>query len=194
MNRLSGLALLWLAAIVLLIACGGEERPEGPSSTTNPIVAERMGNPKLVHKGEPFEMRLNVEKTTYKEGEPIVLSASLTYTGDEKEFTVWGSSSAKVGFTLTDGKDFDMDGASTSDLTHMKFARGETMEFPFVKSGGYGSDDPDAEFWRAFYAEKELKLPAGQYLIAAHCNFSLTQDVVDSHYDGDVYTTITVVE
>ncbi|MDQ6423547.1 hypothetical protein RB620_29475 [Paenibacillus sp. LHD-117] len=197
MKRFLKLTLLVPVLIALLSACGtGKETPSGqPSATMHPSVAEKMAEPKLVYKDDRFEMKLNIDKTDYKAGEPIVYSASLTYIGEEESFTVWGSSSAKVVFTLTDGKGFDMEGASTDDLVPMEMTRGEAMEFPFVKSGGYGSEDPDAAFWKTFYSEKELLLPPGTYVISAICNFSLSQEVVvDSRYDGEVHTTVTVSE
>lgn len=184
-----------VALLLLLCACGSGKPGESgkPSGTIPPVVTEKMAEPKLMHKDDIFEMKLNIGKTDFKVGEPIELSASLTYIGEEDAITVWGPS-AKVIFTLTDGKEFDMEGASTMDLVPLEIAQGETLEFPFSKSGGYGADDPDAQFWKKFYAEKELLLPPGTYLISALCNFSLTEEVVDSHYDGEVYTTITVTE
>jgi hypothetical protein len=186
--------VLAAATAFALVGCDSGEEREQPAATMNPKLEEKMANPKLEHEDEYFDMRLHVVRTTYKAGEPIEISASLAYTGEEKSYTVWGSSSAQVVFTLTDGKNFDVDGASTSDLVPTEFKKGETVSYPFVKSGGFGSDDPDADFWKSFYAEKELKLPAGTYLVTASCNFALTQDVLKSGYDASVYTTITVTE
>jgi hypothetical protein len=189
------LSFLCLALIVLLSACGNRtgELPGQQLSTIDPEITRKMTEPKLVQKDDLFEMKLNIAKTTFKVGEPIVYSTSLTYIGEQKSFTIWGPQTY-IGFYLTDGKKIQMDGASTTELMSTKLIRGETLEFPFFKSGGYGSKDPDAGFWKKFYSEKDLLLPAGTYLIAASCNFSLTQEVVDSHYNGEVYATITVVE
>ncbi|OBZ16462.1 hypothetical protein [Bacillus sp. FJAT-26390] len=195
MKQILNLSFLCLALIVLLSACGhgnGELSGQQPS-TIDPEITKKMSEPKLVQKDDLFEMKLNITKTTFKVGEPIVYSTSLTYIGEQKSFTIWGPETY-IGFYLTDGKKLRMDGASTMELMSTKLIRGETLEFPFSKSGGYGSKDPDADFWKKFYSEKDLLLPPGTYLIAASCNFSLTQEVVDSHYKGEVYTTITVVE
>lgn len=80
------------------------------------------------------------------------------------------------------------------DLSPTEFKQGKTVAYPFVKSGGYSSNDPDAAFWKSFYAEKELRLPAGTYLVTASSNFALTQDVLESSYAASVYATITVTE
>lgn len=189
-------AIITGVLLLLLCACGSGEAEESgkPLQTVPPTVSEKMAEPKLAHRDDIFEMKLNIDKTAFKVGEPIDLSASLTYVGEEESITVWGSSSAKVIFTITDGKDFTMDGIATMDLVPLKIARGETLEYPFFKSGGYSPDGQDAEFWKKFYSEKELLLPAGTYLISAHCNFSLTEEVVDSHYNGEVYIAVTVSE
>lgn len=150
-----------------------------------------MENPKVVHKDNQFEMKLNIEKTKFKVGEPIVYSTSLTYIGNNESFTIWGGHTYIL-FTVTDGKKIKMEGVNTAELTSTKLNRRETHEFPFFKSGGYSADDPDAGFWKKFYLEKDLILPAGTYLITAYCDFSLTEKVVDSHYNGEVHTTIIV--
>lgn len=186
--------ILAVATALTLAGCGSGEGKEQPAATMNPKLTERLASPLLERKDEYFEMKLQIAQTTYKAGEPINLSATLTYVGEEKSYTVWGSSSAQVVFTLTDGKNFNMDGASTSDLVPTEFKQGEKVSYPFVKSGGFSSNEPDADFWKSFYAEKELKLPAGTYLVTASCNFSLTQEVLESSYDASVYTTITVTE
>jgi hypothetical protein len=179
-----GFVLLFL---MLLAACGDKEQKR----EIDPDVQERMNKPQLVHRDERFELKLNIEKTTFAAGEPIPYSASLTYIGDEDSFTVWGGHTI-VGFQITNGLDFDMEGASTTELVSTKLVKDKTVVYPFVKSGGYSNDDPKADFWREFYHEKELILPPGKYLIEAVGLFSLDESVVHSHYDTSVYTMITV--
>ncbi len=145
----------------------------------------------MLDKDDQFEMKLNITKTKFKVGEPIVYSASLTYIGNSEWILIWGGHTYIL-FFVTDGRKIKMDGANTAELTATKLNRGETHDFPFFKSGGYSSNDPYAGFWKKFYAEKDLLLPAGTYLITAICGFSLTEKVVDSHYNGEVHTTITV--
>ena len=40
-----------------------------------------------------------------------------------------------------------------------------------VKSGGFSADDPDAAFYRAFFSEPLVRLPAGRWEIAAVASF-----------------------
>lgn len=160
-------------------------------TSMDPEIKKMMEEPKLVHKDDQFEMKLNIQKKKYKVGEPIHYSALLTYIGDSDSILVWGPRTY-IMFSLTDGKEIKMEGASTLELTATRLFKGEINEYPFFKSGGYSVNDPDAGFWKEFYSEKDLLLPAGTYLITANSNFSLTEKVVDSHYHGEVHTTIVV--
>ena len=175
----------------ILLTCSSEYGKTMKSTSMDPEIKKMMEEPKLVHKDDQFEMKLNIQKKKYKVGEPIHYSASLTYIGDSDSILVWGPHTY-IMFSLTDGKKIKMEGASTLELAATKLFKGETNEYPFFKSGGYSVNDPDAGFWKEFYAEKDLLLPAGTYLIAANSNFSLTEKVVDSHYHGEVHTTIVV--
>ncbi|RAP73621.1 hypothetical protein [Paenibacillus montanisoli] len=183
--------IIILLFVLLLSACGSSGRKEKEEAAADPAVLAKMSAPKLVHKDDLFEMKLNIAKTTFAQDEPIVYSTSLTYIGEQDSITIWGGRTY-IGFNISDGKTFRMEGANTSELASTKLAKGVTTEYPFFKSGGFGADDPDAEFWREFYAEKELRLPPGNYLISAFCDFSLDESVVDSRYNGEVYTMITV--
>jgi hypothetical protein len=187
--------LLLLSIAFMFIACSAEHgktpQPTMDPVTMDPVIKKMMEEPKLVHKDDQFEMKLNIQKTKFKVGEPIHYSASLTYIGNNDSITLWGPQTYIV-FTLTDGKKTKMEGATTAELKSTRLIRGETHEYPFFKSGVYSDTDPDAKFWKNFYAESDLLLPAGTYLIAANCEFSLTEKVVDSHYDGEVHTTIIV--
>ena len=145
--------LVFLLAL-LLTACGTKEQKKEIDAD----VLERMNNPKLVHQDELFELKLNIEKTTFSAEEPIPYSSSLTYIGDGDSFTVWGSHTI-IGFRITNGLDFDMVGATTSELAATKLLKNKTVVYPFVKSGGYSNDDPRADFWRNFIARRNSFYP-----------------------------------
>ncbi|QHW32906.1 hypothetical protein GZH47_20215 [Paenibacillus rhizovicinus] len=189
--------LFIVIAIVLLTltACGQAEENNSQDKAreeANKAVMEKMAHPKPSYRDDLFEMKLHLDRTTYKKGEPIVASATFAYVGDEPKVTIYGSHGF-LGFGIHDGKDFAMDGMSTAERAPTELVRGKTYTYPFFKSGGYGSDDPDADFWRAFYAEKDLILPPGTYVLTASVNFDLHEDIADrSEYRGEVYQTITV--
>lgn len=183
--------LVFLIVTLLITACGSKNDKTEEPSTLDPSTMKLMAEPKLIHKDDLFEMKLNIAKTNFKVGEPIVYSASLNYIGDNKSIIIWGGHTYIL-FSVTDGKKITMEGVNTAELTATKLNQREKHEYPFFKSGGYSANDPDAGFWKKFYEEKDLILPAGTYLITVRSDFSLTEKVIDSHYNGEVYTTITV--
>jgi hypothetical protein len=48
-------------------------------------------------------------------------------------------------------------------------------KFDFQKSGGFSADDPKADFWSKFYADRDLRLPVGTYTIIAAASFMLNE-------------------
>jgi hypothetical protein len=65
------------------------------------------------------------------------------------------------------------------------------MVIPFVKSGGYGYDDPLASFYQAYFADPDLRLPAGTWTIQATASFYTGDDCGDvAHL---LETSVTVV-
>jgi len=191
MKQFIKVKLMFLLVILFFTACGSQNGKTQQPSTLEPAIKKLMEEPKLIHKDDQFEMKLNIAKTKFKAGEPIVYSASLTYVGNNKSIIIWGGHTYIL-FSVTDGKKIKMEGANTAELTATELNQGETHEYPFFKSGGYSANDPDAGFWKKFYEEKDLILPSGTYLITARTDFSLTEKVIDSHYYGEVHTTIAV--
>lgn len=97
--------ILAAATTLALAGCGADGGKEQPASTmspkqaqemVNPALEEKMASPKQAHKDEYFDMQLHVAQTAFKAGEPIEISASLTYIGEDKSYTVWGPRGAQV--------------------------------------------------------------------------------------------------
>jgi hypothetical protein len=61
-----------------------------------------------------------------------------------------------------------------------RLKRGETYSFSYAKSGGYDANAADADYWEAFYSERDLYLPPGEYSIVLNGAFSLSEDVANS--------------
>ena len=162
---------LCAALIICAAGCGTTGPAEDPGSEIDLNSAECRAN--------GFEMALFSDNTVYKTTDIIQIWATLAYTGPEDTVTIWHGI-PYISFSITDGKDFNVEGLTLTVLASTVLNKGEVYRHDYEKSGGYGEDDPDADFWRAFYAEKDLILPPGAYTISAGGAFSLTETVTDS--------------
>ena len=123
-----------------------------------------------------FELTLYANKATYTVDEEINLRATLEYKGDEDSVTIWHGD-PYLTFSITDGRDFQTGGLVMTILTSTELEKGKIYEFDYQKSGGFDTMGPDAEFWREFYQEESLKLPAGTYTVTANGNFHLSEQL-----------------
>lgn len=123
---------------------------------------------------DAFRLTIHAERPTYRTGEAIGTSATLTYFGPEPAVDVVGSGSGLVGFGLRqlDGQ-LKMGPGWLDSCRTYPMSRGTAVAVPFVKSGGFIPTDPDGPFWQAYFAERDLLLPAGTWQIDAVLEASL---------------------
>lgn len=148
----------------------------------------------LSAKDELFELKLYLDKDTYTKDESIHCYATLEYIGEENSIIAY-SADPLVGFSLKDDKYFDGLIMYHTILMPTTLNKSEVIQYDYVKSGGWAEDEPNAEFYREFYAAKELKLPAGTYdvTVAINCFFD-REDELNSKYNSKVTANITVTE
>jgi hypothetical protein len=123
---------------------------------------------------ESFELVLRVGSARYGANQPIDASATLSYLGPEAGIDLVGSGSGLIGFTARqlDGR-LAITGGHTADCQTYRLDRGRPMEVPYAKSGGWSNDDPDAAFYKAFFADPVFRLPRGRWLISASAGFTV---------------------
>ena len=121
-----------------------------------------------------FELNLYSDKTTYQTTDKIKIWATLKYIGEDSQIKIWHGI-PYISFFISDGKDFDIGGLIETILTSTELEKGKFYHFDYSKNGGFSADDPKAEFWKKFYAEKDLYLPEGEYTIKVATAFSLTE-------------------
>ena len=126
-----------------------------------------------------FELNLYSDKHTYKTTDKIKIWATLKYIGSDSQIKIWHGK-PYISFTITDGKAFETGGMFLELLTSTTLLKDNLYKFDHVKSGGYSEDDPDADFWRKFYQEKNLYLPKGEYTVKVGGAFSLFEDTEKS--------------
>jgi hypothetical protein len=129
-----------------------------------------------------FELRIHIDKDEYTAWEAVPCYATLEYVGGADSITI-NSSDPLVYFTVK-GSVFKGDYAVNDVLVATTFAKGEPVRFEFAKSGGYSENDRNAEFWKSWFADPELKLPAGDYTISA----TLSGRFEGSDVSGPAYT------
>lgn len=134
-----------------------------------------------VNQEEVFKFDLYSEKPTYKTTEPIRLWSVIEYIGKNEEITVW-SGDPPIGFIISDGKDFKTGGLVHTILMPTTYKKGVEYRIDFAKSGGYSADDPKADFWKSFYAEKDLYLPEGVYTVSSGFGFSASSNSRETDY------------
>jgi len=145
------------------------------------------------HTANDFMLNLFADQRVYRTTDAIQIWATLEYIGEYDEITIWHSVPSII-FTITDGNTFDMGGSVVDVLEETVLQKGEVYRFEFQKGGGWSADDPDADFWQSFFAEADLRLPAGEYTIAVIGGFSLTERMIDSPSGLRAELSIRVVE
>ncbi len=130
-------------------------------------------------RNEEFEITIFIDKESYAVGEAIECYAQLKYLGSEP-ITVY-SGNPLLGFGVKDDVYFDGGYVIDENLVYNEFEPGETLRVEFSKSGGYTSDDPLVDFYKAYYVDSAFILPAGVFEISANINYSLdVEDMIGS--------------
>lgn len=121
----------------------------------------------------PFALEVVVAKARYAPDEPIEAHATLRYLGPEGRIDITGSGDGPIFFRLEDVAGTRDMGPAWSDDCASHTIVGQVTR-PFVKAGGWSEDDPDADFYRAFFADPQFRLPAGRWRIFALADFYAT--------------------
>ena len=139
-------------------------KPTGPELTGNPLRAEDTDG--------SFVLSLASVQDRYRAGQLIEIDATVSYTGSAAEVVALGSSHSLVGFALEGGDPpVLITPAYTSDCAPHSITPAQPLTYPFSKSGSSSPDDPDIAFRQSYFADRELRLPAGTWTIRAASGF-----------------------
>jgi hypothetical protein len=116
-----------------------------------------------------FELTISTPRATWAVGEPVEVTGTLAYVGEEPEVSVVGSGRGIVlwGAERLDGSIHAGPGWDIGSLRRYEFATGDVETHTFTKSGDYAADGPDAPFWAAWSFDDHLRPPAGTWRIYA---------------------------
>lgn len=139
--------------------------PTEPSSSPVPVsgTAEQVEG--------PFRLTLTLPRTTWSSGEAITGEAALALVdGDLAELGVAGNGPLEFMFQEVGGPR-EIGPAWDTVCASAQLAADSPITRPIRKSGGYSTDEPDADFYRSFFADPLVRLPAGDWDISAIAEF-----------------------
>ena len=149
-----------LAAVALALGMAGcGAGPAAPTGTAAPARAEdAQGRYRLV-----FEL----PRTDWHTSDSITGVATLSLTGSGgANFGSSGGGPLGFGFDEVGGTR-QMGPAWTSNCKSSHLDAGQSISSPIGKSGGFNGEDPNAGFYRSFFADPLVHLPAGDWTITA---------------------------
>ncbi|HEX5579163.1 MAG TPA: hypothetical protein VFY43_05805 [Candidatus Limnocylindria bacterium] len=126
----------------------------------------------IVHDG-PFTLQFEASASSYRANEPVLAQARFSYEGDDPVAELSGTGSGAILFDVEqlDG-DVDQSAFQHDDCRSYELPADQPIEKPFSKSGVYDPESADAAFWRDFFTDPELRLPAGHYRLTARVTLS----------------------
>ena len=148
-----------VVAIVCLPACGLVTGAKAPVSSA--------------HHG-PFVLEFEASASSYVANEPVSAVARLSYEGADSIAKLSGTGSGAILFNIEqlDG-DLDQSAFQHDNCKPYELSADQPIEIPFRKSGAFDPNGPRAAFWSDFFAEPELRLPAGRYRLTAFVPLSV---------------------
>jgi hypothetical protein len=180
-GAMAAAAVIALASVMLVSSLPVAPDP-GPGgrgtdvvASASPVATDPLPTARVAPLGEGsdelFALSIRADRGRYAAGEAIDITTTLRYLGDEPT-TVTSSGGGLVSFDVyqLDGP-VDVEAARTADCRQYDYRPGSIESVTFQKSGGYSDDDPMADFWRTFFADPELRLPAGDYRITATADY-----------------------
>ena len=164
MDSLRRLVVLGLVGTVA--ACAGPGPPSAYRPSSPPTARALV---------DDFLLEIASPRDTWQAGEPISVTASLTYLGTGAT-TVIGAGSGPIAFGVREvGGTREMAALLTYDAVPHRIGP-EPYLVEYRKSGGWSpGDDPNEAFYEEFFADPEFRLPPGSWEITAWARFA-TQD------------------
>lgn len=150
---------LWL----VVAACSATPTPEPTETNAPPARAEDVEG--------PFRLVFELPKTTWQAGEPIEGQAVLSLVGAGST-ELSGSGGGLIAFDILEvGDRRHMEAGWDSSCASHRLEAVRPIVSGIVKSGGFTAEDPDADFYRAFFADPLVRLPPGDWQITAVASF-----------------------
>jgi hypothetical protein len=178
-----------IRAICLLVvgaavsACGAPPAAD-PSPAPGPVDGARNGS---------FALEIRTPRDHYAAAEAIPIATTIVYRGPRDQIVASSAYSSLVTFGLeqVDGP-LDMPGGSDLMCRTLGMTARQPLAVGFVKSGGYIPSEPTGDFWGAYFADKQLHLPAGTWRVTASLRAWTTPDCSGRRESLDTAVTFVV--
>ena len=142
-----------------------------------------LGANSITDNSNGFIMTLNSDRHSYSTADTIKIWGTLEYVGNKERIEIWhGCPFMHFSIAGGDERDFGrvLGGGQADVLASSIMEKGRVYHFDYQKSGGWSANDPDAEYWKNFFNEKDLLLPVGEYTVSLGGVFSLSDRVLGS--------------
>lgn len=165
-------------------AAPASSSPASPSPPSSPPSSPPPSSPPAASASSPtaareeaediegrFRLTLTLPRTTWASDEHITGEAVLALIdGDLAELSVAGNGPLEFVFTEIGGRR-EMGPAWDTVCDSARLTADIPIAGPIRKSGGYGEGEPDADFYRSFFTDPLVRLPAGDWDITAIAEF-----------------------
>jgi hypothetical protein len=152
-----------ILASLALVGCGTV-----PASSPEEMPFAALLGPRSTNSTERFSLEVRTSRATYSDREPIRLGARLKFNGPGEATTLEGLG---VGLVLFDIHQVDgaiqLPAVWPDECREYELQRGQSYDASYAKSGSFDEGSPDRPFYRTFFNDPELSLPAGQWRITA---------------------------
>jgi hypothetical protein len=159
------LAVITIGTVVASLAhigpfATGSSQPNGAVSATT-----RSGD---------FVLQIDSARARYAAGEQISVGAGLTYGGPTPSIVVGHAGSGPIAFGIVEPiNGLVLEPSWRLSCSTRSVERGVPIEKQFAKSGGFDGADPSARAYASFFADSQLRLPAGTWHLYAVAQFSI---------------------
>jgi hypothetical protein len=167
-RRSAKAAIAWpilVAALCLVVAGCSATTPTPAAPTPVPTPAQATAT-----QGR-YQLVFELPKTDWRASDSITGLATLSLIGSGGvDFGSSGSGPIGFGFDEVGGSR-QMGPAWTADCTSRRLDAGQPKTSQITKSGGFIGEDPNVDFYRSFFADPLVHLPAGDWTITAVASF-----------------------
>lgn len=174
--------MAWLTPLVVGVAAilgasvlSGPGAQPTPGATQSPRTSGTQGSspdkgpPVSTDRSSDFDLVLRAGKPLYAPDEPIDISASLTYRGALGSVEISTDSGGPIMFGIREQVygEIHLGGLSLLTCKRSTLTGDQSLVEPFKKSGGFSGDHPQADQFRVFFEDPQLRLPEGTWHIYA---------------------------